>query len=35
MPDFRILISDPDAEFQYQVATGETLPVVVEQLAGS
>lgn len=35
MPDFRILISDPDAEYQYQVATGEILPVVVEQLAGS
>ena len=35
MPDFRILISDLDAEFQYEVATGDILPVVVEQLTGS
>lgn len=36
MPDFRILISDQDeGEFQYEVASGEVLPVVVEQLAGS
>lgn len=33
MPDFRILISDLDAEHQYQVTTGDTLPVVVESLA--
>lgn len=35
IPDFRILISDIDGEFQYQVATGEILPVTVEKLAGS
>lgn len=35
MPDFRILISDLDTEFQYQVAAGEILPIVVEQLTGS
>ncbi len=35
IPDFRILISDLDGEFRYQVATGEVLPVVVEQLEGS
>lgn len=35
MPDFRILIRDLEGEFEYQVATGDTLPVVVEQLAGS
>ena len=35
MPDFKILISDLDAQYQYQVATGETLPVMVEQLNGS
>lgn len=35
IPDFRILISDLDGEYRYQVATGEVLPVVVEQLEGS
>lgn len=35
MPDFRVLITDLDGEYQYEVATGEILPVVVEQLAGS
>lgn len=35
MPDFRILISDLEGEFQYEVSTGEVLPVVVEQLSGS
>lgn len=35
MPDFRVRISDADAEFRYEVATGEVLPVVVEQLEGS
>ncbi|MFK7995198.1 MAG: Tfp pilus assembly protein FimT/FimU [Granulosicoccus sp.] len=35
MPDFRILINDLEGEYQYEVATGEILPVVVEQLAGS
>ncbi|MFK8083938.1 MAG: GspH/FimT family pseudopilin [Granulosicoccus sp.] len=35
MPDFRILITDLEGEYQYEVATGEILPVVVEQLAGS
>jgi len=35
MPDFRIVISDVDGQYQHEVATGEILPVVVEQLAGS
>lgn len=35
IPDFRILMSDREGEFQYEVASGEVLPVVVEQLAGS
>ncbi len=35
IPDFRIRISDLDGEFLYEVATGEVLPVVVEQLEGS
>ncbi len=35
IPDFRIRISDPDGEYLYEVATGEVLPVVVEQLEGS
>lgn len=35
MPDFRIRIRDLEGEFEYEVATGEVLPVVVEQLAGS
>lgn len=35
MPDFRILIRDLEGEFEYEVAAGEILPVVVEQLSGS
>lgn len=35
IPDFRIMISDLDAEYRYEVAAGEVLPVVVEQLEGS
>lgn len=35
IPDFRIQISDLDGEYRYEVATGEVLPVVVEQLEGS
>ncbi|NND90126.1 MAG: prepilin-type N-terminal cleavage/methylation domain-containing protein [Granulosicoccus sp.] len=35
IPDFRIRISDQDGEYRYEVATGEVLPVVVEQLEGS
>jgi len=35
IPDFRILISDLDGDYRYEVATGEILPVVVEQLEGS
>ena len=35
IPDFRIRISDLEGEFLYEVATGEVLPVVVEQLEGS
>lgn len=34
IPDFRILISDLDGDYRYEVATGEVLPVVVEQLEG-
>ena len=34
-PDFRIMISDSDNEFRYEVAAGEVLPIVVEQLSGS
>jgi len=35
MPDFQIKIRDVNLEYEYSVATGETLPIVVEQLAGS
>ena len=35
MPDFRILINDLDAEFQFEVGTGEILPIVVEEATGS
>ena len=35
IPDFRIRISDLESEFLYEVASGEVLPVVVEQLEGS
>lgn len=34
IPDFRIVISDPDGEFRYEVATGDENPVVVQQLEG-
>lgn len=34
-PDFRIVVRDLDGEFEYEVATGDTLPVVVEELTGS
>ena len=33
MPDFRLLIQDQDGDYEYEVATGEDLPIVVEQLA--
>jgi len=32
MPDFNIRIADAEGEFQYQVATGEVEPIIVEQL---
>ncbi|ASJ76652.1 type II secretion system protein [Granulosicoccus antarcticus] len=35
IPDFRIRISDPDGEYEHEVAAGEVLPIVVEQLEGS
>ena len=35
IPDFRIRITDSEGEYEYEVATGEELPVVVEQLEGS
>lgn len=35
IPDFRILISDLDGDYRYEVAAGEVLPVVVEALEGS
>jgi|GEM_PF-597690 len=34
MPDFRITIQDSEAEFRWQVTTGELEPLVVEQLEG-
>ena len=34
MPDFRIVIADPDGEFRHEVRSGEVEPIVVEQLAG-
>ena len=34
LPDFRIVITDSEAEFRWQVATGELEPLVVEQLEG-
>ena len=33
MPDFRILIRDVEGEYEYEVATGDDLPIVIEQLA--
>ena len=35
IPDFRILVNDMDAEFQFKVGTGDILPIVVEQVTGS
>ena len=35
MPDFRIRVNDLDAEFQFEVGTGELLPIVVEEMTGS
>ena len=35
IPDFRVVISDLEGEHRYEVATGEVLPIVVEQLEGS
>lgn len=34
IPDFRIVISDLEGEFRFEVATGDELPVVVEALEG-
>ena len=34
MPDFRIRVSDREAEFRYEVATGDIRPVVVERMEG-
>jgi len=34
VPDFRIIISDREGEFRYEIATGEIEPIVVEQLGG-
>ena len=33
MPDFRIVFTDSNNEYEYSVETGEVEPVVVEQLA--
>ena len=33
MPDFRIVFTDRNNEYEYSVETGEVEPVVVEQLA--
>ncbi len=35
IPDFRIRISDSQQEFRYEVASGEVLPITVEQMEGS
>lgn len=35
MPDFRIVVSDPEGEFRHQVTSGEIKPIVVEKLEGS
>ena len=32
MPDFNIVVSDPDREYEYRIITGEVLPVLVEQV---
>lgn len=34
MPDFRIVVADPDDEYQHEIRSGEVLPIVVEQLTG-
>lgn len=31
-PDFRVVVSDVDAEYRYEIATGEIEPLTVEQL---
>ena len=35
IPDFRIRLADLNGEYRYEVAAGEVLPVVIEQLSGS
>jgi len=32
MPDFRVIIADPDGEHRHAIATGEVEPVIVEDL---
>jgi len=32
MPDFRVLVSDPDGEYRHQIFTGEESPIVVETI---
>ncbi len=32
MPDFRVVASDFDAEYRYEITTGEVQPLIVEQL---
>ena len=34
MPDFRIVVSDPEGEFRHEIRSGEVRPIVVEQLSG-
>ena len=34
MPDFRIVVADPDDEFRHEIRSGEVLPIEVEQVAG-
>ena len=35
MPDFRIVVSDPDGEYRHEVRSGEVEPIVVEALGGA
>jgi len=35
MPDFRIMLMDSEAEFRWQIGTGEIEPLIVEQLGVS
>lgn len=34
MPDFRVIVADPDGRHRYELRSGEVEPLVLEQLAG-